>query len=716
MPDGIDGQVVPAGASVGGDPVRTVRGACPHDCPDTCALVYTVEQGRVTRVAGARDHAWTNGAICTKVARYPERLYSADRVLHPMRRVGPKGEGRFERIGWDEALDTIAARLRAIADSPDGPQAILPYSYAGTMGFVQSASMDRRFFHRLGASLLDRTICATAGSHGLKATLGASVGMDPEEIKGANLILIWGSNPVVSNLHFWARCQAARRRGARLVSIDPWRNETAQRCHDHIAIRPGTDAALALAMMHVLVREDLIDRDYVERFTLGFDGLRARVLERYAPADVADACGLPAERIVALARDYGTTRPAAIRLNYGLQRHAGGGMAVRTIACLPALTGAWRERAGGLHMSTSGFFPVDQRALERPDLIRGSPRTINMSTIGDALLDLRDPPVRAIVVYNANPVAVAPESRKVVAGFSRDDLFCVVLEHFLTDTADYADIVLPATMQPEHFDLHRSYGHLHVVVNHPAVPAPGETKPNSEIFRLLAGRLGFTDACFRDDDEAIARQALRADAPALAGFDWERLRADGFFRLAVADRAAPFAQGGFPTPSGRCEFFSAALQARGFDPLPTFTPPRECRESDPALAARYPLAMLSPPARNFLNSSFANLPSMLGEERTPRLEIHPADAATRGIGEGDRVDAFNDRGTLQLTACVTDRVREGVVVARSVWWRKLAPDGRNANELTSQALTDFGAAPTFYDCLVEVVVAGSGSGAARPVS
>ena len=686
-----------------------VRGACPHDCPDTCALEITVENGRAVKVEGAADHPTTQGVLCTKVARYLDRVYSSERVLHPLRRVERKGERRFERISWDEALDTIAARFKAIAASPDGPQAILPYSYAGTMGLLQYCSMDRRFFHRLGASLLDRTICATAGKAGYVATIGASVGTDLEQFENAKLILIWGSNPIVSNLHLWSRVQEAKRRGAKLIAIDPYRSLTAEKCHVHIAPLPGTDAALALGMMHLLIAEDLLDHDYIARYTLGFDALKERAAE-YPPERVARITGVSAGEIVALARDYGTIRPAVIRLNYGMQRHAGGGMAMRTAACLPALVGAWRDPAGGALLSSSGNYPVNTSALERPDLIWNDPRTINMSAIGDALLDARDPPIRAIYVYNSNPVAVAPESARVTAGFAREDLFCVVHDVFLTDTADYADIVLPATTQLEHVDVHSSYGHLYVLANNRAIAPLGEAKPNTEVFRLLAARMGFAEPCFRESDEDIARNAFLTGDARAKDIEWEALKASGWQRLNVPSPFAPFAQGDFPTPSGKCEFYSERLGRQGIDPLPTYTPPRESVASNPALARRFPLAIISPPARHALNSTFANLPVFIEHEHTPRLDIHPQDAAPRGIRTGDEVRVFNDRGSLTLTARVSDKPRPGVVVALSIWWRKLSPDGNNANALTGQGLTDLGRAATFYDCLVEVEsLAGAGT-------
>ena len=682
-------------------PRIVVRGACPHDCPDTCALLTTVENGRAIKVEGAPDHPTTRGTLCTKVARYLERTYSDQRLLYPMRRAGPKGSGRFERITWEEALDTIAARFKAIASSKDGPQAIVPYSYAGTMGLLQYGSMDRRFFHKLGASLLDRTICATAGKAGYAATIGASIGTDLEQFENARLILIWGSNPIVSNLHLWSRVQEAKRRGAKLIAIDPYRSLTAEKCHRHLALLPGTDAALALGVMHVLIAEDMLDRDYIARHTLGFEALEARVRE-YPPQRVAQITGLAIDDIVALARDYGTIKPAVIRLNYGMQRHAGGGMAIRTAACLPALVGAWRDPAGGALLSSSGTYPVDTKALERPDLIWNHPRTINMSTIGDALLEAKDPPIGALYVYNSNPVAVAPESARVVAGFSREDLFCVVHDIFLTDTADYADIVLPATTQLEQLDVHSSYGHLYVLANNQAIAPLGESKPNTEVFRLLAQKMGFEEPCFRESDEEMARHAFVAAHPRAQGLDWERLKAEGWQRLNVPTPFAPFAEGNFPTPSGKCEFYSERLAHEGVDPLPTYIPPRESVGSNPALAHRYPLAMISPPARNALNSSFANLPVFAESEATPRLEIHPDDAAARGIATGDRVRVLNDRGALVLTARITERARPGVVVALSIWWRKLSPDATNANMVTGQALTDLGRAATFYDCLVEV--------------
>src|ERR671923_918189 len=491
--------------------MQIVRGACPHDCPDTCAMLVTVVEGRATKVAGDPDHPFTQGFLCTKVNRYVERTYHPERLLRPLRRVGRKGEGRFEPISWDAALDEIAEGLTSIARSPEGPEAILPYSYAGTMGYVQSSSMDRRFFHLLGASKLDRTICSMAGTMGMRMTIGANIGADGEGIPESDLILLWGTNTLTSNPHLWPFVLRAREKGARVIAIDPIRTRTADQCDEWIAIRPGTDAALALGMMHVLFAEGMEDRDYLERYTLGEARLRERVRE-YPPSRVATITGIDEARIVDLARRYGRSRAAFIRVNYGLQRHKGGGMAVRTIACLPAIVGHWRRPGGGVQLSTSANFQFDKRALERPDL---SPpvRTINMIRLGEALTTpdagIGGPPVRALVVYNSNPAAVAPDRGTVRRGLARDDLFTVVLEHFQTDTADYADILLPATTQLEHYDVHRSYGHLYVLGNNPAIAPVGESLPNSEVFRRLAARMGFDEPCFRDSDEDLCRIALK---------------------------------------------------------------------------------------------------------------------------------------------------------------------------------------------------------------
>ena len=687
----------------------TIRATCPHDCPDTCAMLVTVKDGVAIDVKGDPDHPNTAGALCTKVSRYVERTYHTERLLFPQKRVGRKGEGKFVRIDWDEALDIIAAKLKPIAEQD--PLAILPYSYAGTMGLVQGESMSMRFFNKIGASDLDRTICASAGSVGYQYTIGAKIGTDTEQFEHAKLIIIWGSNPIASNLHFWMKVQEAKRRGATIIAIDPYRSLTAEKCHQHIALLPGTDTALALGLMHVLIRDDYLDNDYIKNYTLGFDQLAKRV-KTWTPEHTAKICGIAPEVIEQLAQLYGKTalqgEAVAIRLSYGIQRTHGGGMAVRNVACLPALVGAWRQPAGGVLLSSGDSFPKRLDRLQRPDL-RTTPslqkqRLINMSTIGDDLLKPTSkefgPAIQALIVYNSNPVAVAPESPKVMRGFAREDLFTVVLEHFQTDTADYADILLPATTQLEHTDIHATYGHLYMMANNPAIQALGESKPNTEIFRLLAARMGFNDPCFSETDDDIAAQAFDSTNERAIHFDWASLKKTGWQKLNMP--LAPFAHGGFPTASGKCEFFSAKMQADGLDPLPAYIPPYESAQSAPQLAQVYPLAMISPPARNFLNSTFVNVMSLRDTEGEPYLDIHPQDAHARGILNGDMVRTFNNRGSMIMKARITDKTRAGLVVGLSIWWKKYAGDGKNANELTSQRLTDMGRAATFYDVLVQV--------------
>ncbi|MFY8125435.1 MAG: molybdopterin-containing oxidoreductase family protein [Hydrogenophaga sp.] len=672
-----------------------VRSACPHDCPDTCALITTVVNGVATQVRGNPDHPRTDGVLCTKVSRYAERTHHTERLLTPLKRVGPKGSGRYTPVSWDEAMGDIAARLGRIAERD--PEAILPYSYAGTMGLVQGEGMAARFFNALGASQLDRTICASAGAEALTQTLGGKLGMRVQHFAESKLILIWGSNAIGSSIHFWRIAQEAKRRGARLVCIDPRRSETADKCHEHIALRPGTDAALALALMHELIVHGWLDQDYIDQHTLGWSALRERALQ-WPPARAAEVCGVSVDQIERLARDYGTTPAAAIRLNYGMQRVRGGGNAVRAIACLPALIGAWRDRAGGLLLSSSGEFPVQRAALARPDLLGDRrPRTINMSTIGNDLLRPSSPDfgpaIEALIVYNSNPVAVAPQSSRVVQGFAREGLFTVVLEHFMTDTADWADYVLPATTQLEHWDVHMTYGHTDVVLNRPAIAPVGLARTNTDFFRDLAQRMGLKDPCLQESDEALCRTAF-GDA-----VDFQTLLDQGFASLAVPD--APFAHGGFPTPSGRCEFFSQRLADQGQDGLPDHLPNFEPANTHPD----YPLAMISPPSRHFLNSTFVNVKSLRDMEGQPWLEMHPSDAQARGLSDGQSVAVFNDRGRYECSVQVSTRARPGVVNGMGIWWRKLGANGTNVNEVTSQRLTDMGRAPVFYDCWVQVSAA-----------
>jgi anaerobic selenocysteine-containing dehydrogenase len=671
-------------ASPGTAERRRLKVICPHDCPDTCVMTVDVEGERAVALGGDADHPFTRGFLCAKVNRYLERVYSPDRILHPLKRAGNKGEGRFERLSWEEALDEITRQFQQVI-AAHGPQAILPYSYAGNMGILSYGSMDRRFFQALGASLLDRTICATAGGRGLEATVGGSLGFDPEAMDRARLVVAWGTNMVGSNVHQWPFVEAARRRGARVITVDPFRSRTAEKSDQHIAPLPGTDAALALGMMHVIFRDGLEDRDYLERHTLGADDLRARARE-WPPERSAAVTGLDGRAVEAFAREYATTHPSAIRINYGLNRHAG----------------------GGLLLSTSGAFPVNKVALERPDLTPPGTRSLNMSQIGRILTDeALSPPVKALFVYNSNPAAVAPDQERVRKGLAREDLFTVVHELFPTDTVDFADIVLPATTTLEHYDIHKSYGHLYVSLNRPAIPPRGEALANTELFRRLAARLGLAGAypCLRESDEEMARQAFHWDHPHMAAITLERLERETSVRLSLPSPHVPFAEGGFLTASGKCELRSEALAAEGHDPVAGYTPPRESVSSAPEQAARYPLAFISPPAHHFLNSSFSAQPVFVRREGEASVTIHPDDARSRGVAEGDMVRVFNDRGGFLARARLSDAARPGLVVGLSIWWAKMCPGGRNANAVTSQEPADMGGGATFHDVLVEVELA-----------
>ncbi len=723
--------------------IDIVTGVCPHDCPDSCAWQVAVDRttGRAVDIWGHAGHPVTAGALCTKVDRYLERTYHRDRLTTPFKRVGEKGSGQFAPISWEEAIATIAARLHSVIDQY-GAEAVLPYSYGGTMGLLQSEGMAQPFFNRMGASKLARTICSSAGGDGYSYTIGATEGLETEAFAHAKLILIWGSNTLTANMHLWPFVQQAKHAGARVIVIDPARTRTARAAGEWIAVRPGTDAALALAMMHVIIADNLIDADYIKRYTLGFEALSVRAAE-WTPERAEQVTSVPAAQIRELARAYATTQPSAIRVNYGLQRHAGGGMAMRTVACLPALVGAWRHLGGGIQLSASGAFRhMDRSLLQRPDLQQGTPRTLNMVRLGDALSleparlarahyhprpvdapvlpEQAGPPVKALIVYNSNPAAIAPDQSAVLAGLRRDDLFTVVLEHFQTDTADYADIVLPATTQLEHWDIVKPYGHLYLALNRPAIAPVGESLPNSEIFRRLAAAMGYTEPCFAQRDEEILAALVDSQTHAsFAGITWQALLENGFMRLNLPQPYLPFAGGNFPTPSGQCEFYSERMAADGYDPLPAYTPPAWDEEIDAncagdvavAFAATAateeesagpaaPLICISPPAHSFLNSSFVNLDHLRRREQQPALHLHPRDAAARGLAQGATVRVWNERGEVLLTTVIDDGLAPGTALAPGVWWAKLSADGRNINQITAQREADMGGGASFYDAQI----------------
>jgi anaerobic selenocysteine-containing dehydrogenase len=707
---------------------KVVHAACPHDCPDACGVLITVEDGRATKIQGDPAHPVTRGFLCAKVAKYLDRVYSPNRVLYPMKRIGAKGavsrgfaplgragapvptqsQNNFERISWDEALDEISARLRAVA-SEFGSEAILPYSYGGTLGKLGYGSMDRRFFHRLGASQLARNICSEAGGAGVRSVYGVNMGTEPEQFRQSKYIIAWAANIHGNNVHLWPFIEEARRTGAKLVVIDPYRTRTAACADWHIPINPGTDVALALGMMHIIINESLYDTDYVAQHTEGFDQLRVKVQE-YPPEKVAPWTGMSAADIYKLAREYATIRPAVIRMNYGVQRSQNGGMASRTIAMLPCITGSWKEVGGGFQLSTSGGFGLNNTGLERADLMQkslGRPaRTINMVELGKALNEVNDPPVKALFVYNSNPAAVCPNHNEVIRGLLRPDLFTVVHEQFFTDTTDYADIVLPATTFFEHKELQSAYGHYYLQMSNQAIESLGECRSNVDLFRALADRMGFEDECLRASTDDMIDDALESPNPWLKGITRERLEKEGHVRLnfsgngnALPAPFLPFANGNFRTPSGKALFYNEALKAEGLDPVSAFVPPEESRHT--VKAKTFPLELLARKADNFLNSTFTNLPVLQAMEETGVLEVNSSDAASRGIRDGDTVRVFNTRGEIQLKAKVNGSVSLGVVAAK-LNWAKLTPGGRNINVLTSEKLTDLGNSATFYSVLVEV--------------
>jgi anaerobic selenocysteine-containing dehydrogenase len=682
---------------------RVIHGTCHHDCPDSCGWEVTVTDGRAVKLRGRADHPFSQGELCPKVNRFLDRVYSPDRVLHPLRRAGVKGDGAFEPVTWDEALAEIATRLHAVIDE-HGPEAILPFSDAGNQSLLSIMGLDSRFFHHLGASRLVRAICGPTVGHGVRMTNGSSLGLDPMELRHSRLILLWGTNTRLTNRHLWPTIEAARNDGARVVVIDPVRTITADAADEFIQPLPGTDIALMLALMHVLIRDDLIDSAWVTAHTLGFDELRAHVAE-WTPERAAAVGGLEPGMIERLARDYGTIRPAAIRTLIGAEHHENGAMFHRTLAVLPALVGAWADRGGGLSRSVGSYHDavVDEAALERPDLLAGrTPRIINMSRLGEALTDPGlDPPVAAMIVWNSNPLVIVPNAELTRRGLARDDLFTVVHEQFLTDTARYADFVLPATTQIETTDVVPAWGHLWMGWNEAAIAPLGESCSNTELFRRLAAAMGLTEPALFDDDETLLAQALGAKV------DIDELRRVGWLRVPYPDDGRPWAAGVFPTPSGKVELVSETLTAMGQPALPTFVPPREGPHGDADLVARYPLQLLTPKHHTrFLNSSYSSLPKHGPAEGVPFVELDAADAATRGLADGDQARVWNDRASVELPVRVSDRLRPGVVAIPFGWWGTQHPDGRTANALTNDTLTEWGGGVAYSDTLVEVEATG----------
>jgi len=678
-----------------------VRGACPLDCPDTCSWIVTVEAGRAVKLEGDRAHPFTRGALCNKLNDYIAYTRTPERLLYPMRRVGPKGGGSFKRISWDEALAEISARLLRISEE-FGAEAIWPYVGSGNMGLIQGIyGAGQRFWNALGASRHIMNACTIAGGFGTGYTLGDNrVGMDPETLRFSRLIILWGANTLSTNAHLWRSILTARRHGASLVAIDPVRTRTAAAADWHLAPNPGTDAALALGLLNVALAAGAEDQSFIARHTLGWEAFRQRILE-FTPERVAGICGLPVDSIVTLGARLAHTRPTGIRIGIGLQRHGGGGMAVRAITCLPGVTGDWRYPGGGVSYDTRGFFGGDWAALRREDLRPRDARTLSMTRLGEGLLELNDPPVKALFIYGSNPLASVPQQTKIRRGLERPDLFTVVVEHFLTDTAEYADIMLPATMQFEHADLLIAYGHLYVLWNEPAVAPPGECLPATEIFRRLARAMRLDIPCLYDSDEEIARQILATDHPSLAGITLETLKERGWMRLNYPDPFAPFAHG-FPTPSGKLEFFSERMLQAGLEPLAGYTPAYETAEREAPPAREYPLALIAAADHYFINSIFANVPAQLKRAGPPTIRIHPEDAAPRRLETGDSVRVFNDRGSFVAVAEITDHVRKGVVGSTKGRWPRHVAGGATVNATVDDRHSDMGAGAVYHDNRVEV--------------
>lgn len=672
---------------------------CPLDCPDTCGLLLHKENGKIVKVAGNPDHPVTKGAICNKVRNMAERVYHPERLRYPLRRVGPKGEGGFERISWDEAIKEITDRFKSLSEEY-GSESILPYSFYGNMGVLSVDGMDRRFFNALGSSKLKQSICNSAGTAGWTSVMGFNGGTLPEETIHADMIIVWGANIVSTNMHQVILAEKARKNGAKVVVIDVHRNQTGQWADWFIPLHPGTDIALAVGLMHILFRDGLVNETFMKQYTVGHTELSQHV-QQYTPEYVSSITGVPAEQIEKLAEMYGRADAAYIHIGNGLQHHDNGGMAVRSIACLPALTGHWLKVGGGASKSNGGYNSMNSDALERPDL-RPNPeaRTINMNRIGEAL-DMTENPVKGLFVYCSNPLVVAPDTERVRTGFAREDLFTVVHDLFMTDTAMYADIVLPATSSFENTDVFGSYWHQYIQLQEPVISPIGESKSNVELFSLLGQAMGFNEAAFAESEEDMIARALDyPDNPYLNGVTLSSLKEHRHVKLDMSPYASYLDN--LPTASGRIELYSASLEVAGLPPLPTYVPLKEGYDGvRRGRGHKYPLMFISPPNHNFLNSTFANVPKHQKLEKEPFLQIHPEDAAERKIEDGMWIIVYNDRGTFEVRAKVTDKMLPGTVVSQGLWWEGESRKQR-ANALTSDRLSDLGEGATFFSTVVEV--------------
>jgi anaerobic selenocysteine-containing dehydrogenase len=696
----------------------THHGGCPHDCPDTCSMVFEVEEGKLIGVKGNTEHPMTRGGLCVKLKDYEKRHYHPDRLLYPMRRVGAKGSKQFQRISWDEALDEIVSRWQAII-AEHGAEAIVPYSYLGNQGLVHGLNGGDAFFNRMGATVTERTFCGEGSCTAWLLTVGATAGVDPESFVHAKYIIIWACNSVSTNLHHWHIIKQAQKQGAKVVVIDSYASKTAKEADWHISPKVGTDGALAMAMIHTIIEEGLVDQDYIDNYTVGFEALKERAKTR-TPEWAQEITGIPAEIIRTLAREYASTQPAAIRIGVALERHHGGGQTIRAVSCLPALTGAWRHVGGGAMQFSVWEHPYKNNVISRPDLIPEGTRVINVLQLGRALTD--EPPagapIKSIMCWNANPVTQAPETDKIVQGLMNEDLFLVSAEHFISDTACYADILLPAAMGAEMEDMILSWGHLYLTYNAKCIEPAGEALPNNEIFRRLAARLGYEEENFKWTDSQCLENYVDWDSSACEGITLEYLREHGFAHLTVgtSDNRAPHKQGNFPTPTGKCQFQAEGAtnfvatpfrqMYEGFqsgellDSLPDYVPPRETPETNPELAQKYPLNIISPKSHGFLNSCYANMEQKIAGQGEQFVLLNAADAQSRAISEGDTVRVFNQRGAFEGVAKITGDVNAGLIVATLGYWRQL--NKGTVNCISSAEFVNMGHAPSFSDNLVQV--------------
>jgi anaerobic selenocysteine-containing dehydrogenase len=692
---------------------RNVIAVCPHDCPDSCSMIVSVENDRILEVRGNPEHPYTDGRLCVKINHYEERVHSPDRVMHPLKRKGPKGSGQFERITWDQAIKEISERWKAII-AKSGPTAILPYSYLGTQGILNGLNVGDPFFNKLGATVSERTFCDSGASTAYMMTVGPTPGTDPESFAHSKYIILWACNTVSTNLHHWPFIDEAKKRGAKVIVIDPVKTRTSRHADWHIQIRPGTDTALAMGMINVVIAEGLIDKDYIANYTVGFDELAERAKD-YPPEKVARITGIPADDVRKLAREYATTQPSVIRIGVAVERHRNGGQTVRALTCLPALVGAWKHVGGGILQLPIWAFPMNWGNLMRPDFIKPGTRVLNQWQLGPALTgEMKlDPPIESICIYNANPLVVAPEQDKVIKGLMREDLFTVVSEHFITDTARYADIVLPATTQMEHDEIMFSWGHFYLGYSNRAIAPQGECVPNTELFRRLAKAMGMDDPFFQRSDEQMIVDSLDWTSPAMQGITLEELKAKGFARLKLGtpDKYLPHAEGKFPTPSGKVELKASMAAGGNFvvsvfrqgsndhqdgspvDPLPGYVEHKD--------SAKYPLNVLSPKNHAFLNSGYANIARQLGHAGDQYVMIHPNDANARNIAEGGTIEVFNDTGRFQALARVSEDVMPGVLVAPLGYWASTSISGTTVNAVNNAGYADLGRAPTFSECRVE---------------